>query len=558
MIEGPASAESSLRVLRQLAEKTPRRELLVEAVDGLIAALGAERGFLFRWRAAGGFRVLVARHRDRENLALPGRRMSHHAVSRMMRTGKLLVVADARRDRRYRTEDVLEGRKPSLSIIILPLYVGGELAGGVYLDHRFRRFEARAAQSEAVQRWAALCGISLAVREQAARIRWLEKAAALGRRAPPVQPAPAGGAALDAGEPAVRRQSAASESVELAEFHGLLSANPDMLDLFDTVRSLRHFDLPVLICGETGSGKNLLARAVHLSSSRAARPFITISCGAMPETLLESELFGHVRGAFTGAERDHTGLLLEADGGTLFLDEVGDMGLEVQKKLLRVLEDGKVRPLGGKEVIEIDVRIIASSAHDLDLQLRERRFRADLFFRLKGILLQLPALRERREDIPGLVAHFLARYSPRERMPVVEPEAMERLVRSPWPGNVRELENEIRRLGTLGADRLRAADLSPALRKSGSVVGGDSGVKPLELVVDVAAREAVAQALRRSGGNKSEAARLLGITRKALYRRLARYRIDRLAESRPLERGRGEAPRDPPPAEAPGDAEESA
>ncbi len=509
-----------LDILRRLGEESPNRSVLSEIVDRLLEILDAERVFLFRFRKAGGFRVLVGRDIDGEDIPRPQQRISHHAIRKMEKAGTVWVVPDARQDRRYRSEDVFLGRKPPMSILLFPLRMNEEVVGGIYADHRFRTLDEGDAQREEVQAWVGLSGVALSLREQLTRLRWAEKKLEAEKREPRV-----------IRRSASRRLRTTVTMPEPQEFHGMLSANPDVLDLFDALRRLSNADIPVLICGETGVGKSLLARVVHESSSRAGKPFETVSCGGLPDSLMESELLGHVKGAFTGAETDHTGILVSAHGGTLFLDEVGDMCLEMQTKLLRVLEGGNVRPLGSKDVFQVDVRLVSSTRHDLERLVDQERFRRDLYFRLKSLVLDIPPLRERREDISGLTRHLLRQYNwasldhPDGVAPQISPEVMERLSDYFWPGNVRELENEIRRLAALGFQEITVDSLGPFLRDrgTGSRLANVRGGVPLEDVVATAEQEAIEAALRRCSGNKSQAADELGITRKALYRRLKKY-----------------------------------
>ena len=512
--------EEYLRLLEALSREPPGRAVLVGIVDALIAVLDAERAFLFRLRPSGGFRVLVARNRDGETIKSPSARMSHHAVRHMLRSGKPYHVVDARRDRRYRSEDARSGGKPPISLAVHPVYIRDELAGGIYADHRFHQFDETWITDVQALQWVHLCSLALLLRDQNARLRRSASGGIRSDRSPsvydPVAPTmPVDGTLGDAVDPA-----------RVEDFQGLLSANPDMLDLFAMARSLGASDLPVLILGETGTGKSHLALAIHGCSQRAGQPFVTVGGGSVPPNLAASELLGHKRGSFTGALADHSGLLQQANGGTLFLDDLADMDLELQAKLLRVLEERRVRPLGAQEAVDIDVRVLAASARDPEMLIQQGRLREDLYFRLKGAVLELPPLRERREDIGILAEHFLARHADREPPPVLATEARARLEKYSWPGNTRELENEMRRLAVLGLGVIPAAQLSRAITtrgatsKSGSSHGED---ERLEDVLQAAERRAVAAALDRAAGNKSEAARRLGITRKALYRRLARH-----------------------------------
>jgi two-component system, NtrC family, response regulator PilR len=233
----------------------------------------------------------------------------------------------------------------------------------------------------------------------------------------------------------------------LTGFDHIIGTSPKMRSLFELIETIAPQSSRVLITGESGTGKELVARAIHENSARSKAPFITINCGAFPETLLESELFGYMRGAFTGANENRRGLFQAADGGTLFMDEIGNMSLTMQVKLYRVLQEGKVRPLGNTEESDVDVRVIAATNRDLEKEIAEGRFREDLFYRLSVIPIHLPALRERREDIPLLAKAFLDRYtkSMNKKIEGIDPEAMRRLEVYEWPGNVRELENTIER-----------------------------------------------------------------------------------------------------------------
>ena len=481
--------------------------------------------------------MLVARHQDREDVPDAIDRMSHYAVGRMLASGAPWSVADARQDRRYRTEDARDGKRPPLSIQIYPLAADGEVVGGLYVDHRFHELPEDLVDSPEVERWVALASLAVSLQDRGVRERSLEREAS-GRRVRAGAESDEEGTTFPTAAQVRRvptraaRELEATIGRELESFHGVESSNPDMLDLFDTARSLASSDIAVLIGGETGTGKGLLARAVHLESARSDRPFVALTCGAIPDTLFDSELLGHVKGAFTGAETDRTGLLEEANGGTFFIDEVADLTLEMQTKLLRVLEDGRVRPLGGKRAVEVDVRIVTATSKDLEDLVRRGEFRGDLYFRVRGSELVIPPLRERWEDVPGLVERLLAQHIEGDEVPTVRSDALDRLMQYPWPGNVRELENEIRRLAALGLDELSVDRLAPVFkgrRGVSSVLSRD--VALLDDVVARAESEAIENALRVSGGNKSLAAEKLGVTRKALYRRLAKYGLGTTVES---------------------------
>ena len=311
-----------------------------------------------------------------------------------------------------------------------------------------------------------------------------------------------------------------------AKLGDLVAASPAMREISALIRKVAHNRSSVLITGESGTGKEVVARALHFTGARASKPFVPINCTALPEGLLESELFGHVRGAFTGAHASKKGLFEEANGGTLFLDEIGDMGLALQSKLLRVLQDREIRPVGGNQSIKVDVRIVAATNKDLRREVAEGRFREDLFYRLAVIPIHLPPLRERPEDIPVLAEAFLRKHDETSAHRLA-PEAMERLLAQPLRGNARELENLIERALALAEDEeIDAASLPIAAEP------GEAPATSPEATIRASAKRRLSLAeleelyidevLRSTGGNKVRAASILGIDRKTLYRRAER------------------------------------
>ncbi len=286
----------------------------------------------------------------------------------------------------------------------------------------------------------------------------------------------------------------------------------------------------VMLRGESGTGKELVARAVHAGSSRAAERFVSINCGALPETLLESELFGHVKGSFTGAVRDKRGLFVVADGGTFFLDEVGETSLAIQVKLLRVLQEREVVPVGGTKPTKVNVRVIAATNADLERQVQEGKFRADLYYRLNVIPITIPPLRDRRDDIPLLVDHFLKKLTGEEK--TVADGAMEILTSYDWPGNVRELENIIERAVILAdgdsitAESLNVSIFPERLRKRARVGGGTGDLGVSGITLDELERRYLLQTLEETSWKKKQAAEILGINPSTLYRKLQRYGMD--------------------------------
>ncbi len=303
----------------------------------------------------------------------------------------------------------------------------------------------------------------------------------------------------------------------------IITRSQKMEDFLQQARLVAASEVSVFISGPSGSGKELLARAIHRASNRSKGPFVAVNCGAIPEPLLESELFGHVKGAFTGAHRDHEGLFQAARGGTLFLDEIGDMPLPLQVKLLRVLEERQVRPVGATRSVAIDVRIISATHRDLDIARAENRFRDDLYYRLNVISLALPPLSERREDIPLLASHFLHRLAKRYRRPVnsFAPDAMDLLVAAPWPGNVRQLLNVVEQ-----AVALSTTAIVPTALVQRAI---QSDFTPIESFEDARRhfeRDYLIRLLRLTEGNVSHAARLAKRNRTEFYRLLSRHQLE--------------------------------
>ena len=315
---------------------------------------------------------------------------------------------------------------------------------------------------------------------------------------------------------------------------GLVGDSPEIQRVLRIIHKLRGNRSPVLVLGESGTGKELVARALHAVSPGARGTFLAVNAAALPATLLESELFGHARGSFTGATATRRGLIEQADGGTLFLDEIGEFPLELQSKLLRALEEKEVRPVGAERVVRVDVRLIAATNRDLAREVEQGRFRADLFYRLNVVSLRLPALRERRGDIPLLTAHFLRRLAPR---PMKLTSGASRAINCyDWPGNVRQLENAIQRMIALcSGSELDWGDLPTDIRNAAE---GQYGAAPrlvaaVQEVASLAAVErlAIEHAMKVSRGDRRKAARLLGIGKTTLYRKLKEYSLEEKADA---------------------------
>jgi two-component system, NtrC family, response regulator PilR len=311
-------------------------------------------------------------------------------------------------------------------------------------------------------------------------------------------------------------------------FGNIIGRSSAILKVFDLIKRVAELKVNILITGESGTGKELVARAIHYTGIRQQGPFVPVNCGAIPETLMESELFGYRRGAFTGATRDKKGLFEEADGGTIFLDEIADLPIHLQVKLLRVLEDKTARPLGGTEPVPIDVRVVAATNKNLEEEVAKGRFREDLFYRLNVIKIVLPPLRERKEDISPLALHFIDKYSCEMQKEIrgISPKALEVLESYNYPGNVRELENMIARGVALEASNvIRRETLPQPVNEVNSldIGSGFSSTASLDILLNDIEKKMIEKSLRSTDGNKTEAAKLLGITLRSLRYRLAKH-----------------------------------
>lgn len=311
-------------------------------------------------------------------------------------------------------------------------------------------------------------------------------------------------------------------------FQNIIGQSAAMQKIFETVAQVSDLAANLLIEGENGTGKEIIARTIHFNSSRASGPFVPVNCAAIPENLLESELFGYVRGAFTDARKDRRGLFQEASGGILFLDEIGEVPLTLQAKLLRVLEDKEVRPLGANQGEKVDTRVLSASNRHLEELVRTGKFRQDLFYRLNVIRIELPPLRERSEDIPLLVNHFIEKFSQdaKRRVEGIRPEALAALKSHDWPGNIRELEHTIERAVLLGdGAEIGLEDLpAPMIARGESAFIVGQGIAK-QLTLHDLERDYIGKILESTHGNKTEAARILGVDRTTLYRKLEEYKL---------------------------------
>ncbi len=453
---------------------------------------------------------IVAARAEEEDLPDPESQLSRTVVERTLEEGVGRLATDAREDLSLRS--IASVKELGLrSVICVPLRARrAKVLGALYLDNPFECGVFGSTDLELAESFCAQAALAWAAAERRG-----ELAVVLGKLRSANQQ-------LQDELHLSRRDSARRSQREKKQLQGLIGDSPGMRELFHLVQVVAPTDIPVLVTGESGTGKELVARAVHALSSRVHRPFVAENCGAVPRQLLESALFGYVKGAFTGADRDTPGLFRMADGGTLFLDEIGAMPVELQTRLLRVLQAGEVRPLGASRSVKVDVRVVAATNRDVREAMRKGMFREDLYYRLQGAEILVPPLRDRPEDIPLLIEHFLQVLAKQREPKRVDVAAMERVCRYPWPGNVRELENEVRRLVLLcPVQFIRLEYLSQPIREGVSHrrVPSSEGVRevfPLRIVE----QEAILNAMKRFGGHRGKVAEALGVCRSTLYLKL--------------------------------------
>jgi transcriptional regulator with GAF, ATPase, and Fis domain len=556
-------------VTRELVRETDVNRLLRTIVDSAVALSGGERGFLLlsatlpgrREGAAGRpdpseMKVRVARSFDKEDIPVPASRLSLGIARRVITTGQGLLSVDAGRDERFSGMASVEDLRLR-SVICLPVRISydgeGHVEGVLYVDNRLQHGAFSAEDLELLKLLADQAAIALRNAHLVAELRERNERLLQSAQKIELLNEQLGRKVKDRDtELAVVRAELGRERGRY-DYTAIVGASDGMRRVFQQLDRIIESDLPVLIQGESGTGKELIARAIHFNGARKERPFVSENCAALPDTLLESELFGHTRGAFTGAHKAKKGLLEQADGGTLFLDEIGDMSTEMQKKLLRVLQEGEFRALGSNEQVKVDVRVVAASHRNLDELVRAGGFREDLYYRIKVLAIDLPPLRERREDIPLLAEALLARAARDAGRPVphLPREVVAALVAHDWPGNVRELENEMRRIVVLASDEVTLDLLSTSVFTPGKHVparlveaGAASVLEPGKTIQTAVAdleRRSCEMALADAQGNKSRAAKILGISRFALQRKLEKYGIGKDDEGADAGAGETEA-----------------
>jgi transcriptional regulator with GAF, ATPase, and Fis domain len=481
--------EALYELARKLLQLQDYDQMLDVLVQDSLRILGGERGFLVLEKGT-SLDFKVVRNWSREELEGEGEPISRSILRDVLERGAPTLVEDAGSDARFASMESVVNMGIR-SVLAAPLEVDGEVVGALYLETRLVKRLFGDEQFEVFKRILELSSRAL---ETTTKRLLLEQRTSLLER----------------------------DLLARYDFPGIIGRDPAFLKVLTTVARVASAEAPVLVQGPPGTGKELVVRALHLNSRRAKQPLVTINCGAIAPTLLESELFGHARGAFTGAVRDKVGLIPSAEKGTVFLDEVGELPLELQPKLLRTIQFGEVQPPGGRSQT-VDVRFIAATNCNLEQAVAEGRFRQDLFDRLNVIFLELPPLRDRPADILPLFYHFLNDAAQREGRPVppVTPRLERALQQYSWPGNIRQLENEARRLlaiteeGTpLTVDSLSTRITTPSVRADPAMSLAEKEKELIELH------------LRRTGGNRTQAARGLGISREGLRKKMNRYGLE--------------------------------
>lgn len=508
------------QLVKSLSQRDRLRPLLRQVVDALVLWTGVERGLLLLKAPGDKLKPRAARNLRRADLGPEQLELSQSLARRALELGEPVVAVDAAGDlpEVHASVHALKLR----SVLAVPLIARGEALGVVYLDDRVRRgaFGARELS------WVRLVGTLAAVAILDARSQLLlRRAARRAERAEArvVSELATREAELDVAERELARSRDARETrFPYQAIIGQSEAVRSMLKIVDRVTTA---DVPVLILGESGSGKELVARAVHENGPRAKQPFVSENCAAIPEGLLEATLFGHVRGAFTGASRPRAGLFEVADQGTFFLDEIAEMSLGMQTKLLRVLQNGEVRPVGAENPRFVNVRVIGATHRDLEALVAAGKFREDLYYRLNVVSVRVPPLRERLGDVALLVRYFVARYADKRKVTIAK-SAMDALSRYRWPGNIRQLENEVRRALVLADDAITIDSLSPDVAQRGDVETKGSDGLDLRSRVDALEAELVRSALERTSGNQTRAAELLGLSRFGLQKMIKRLQIN--------------------------------
>ena len=500
------SNQALLATLAAINQRHDLGELLNIIIDRAIELSNAERGFLLVEE------VEIARNFEGEDIC-GDYKISRTVAATVKSSGRALLCDNAQFDPKLQGSPSIR-RHRMLSILCVPIFIQGQCQGVIYVDNRLVRGSFNAIHLNLMTAFAAQIAVILEnermhreLQERSHKLRLLNSQ-------------------LDQELKTQSRklQAANRQLVQFQQqhhYHHIYAHSPQMLKIFKVLEKIKDYHLPILIQGESGTGKELVARAIHCSSSRCQQPFLSENCAAIPEHLFEKEFFGHEKGAFSGAHQREKGLFEEAEGGTLFLDEIGDISLDSQKKLLRVLAEKQIRRIGAQKTIAVDVRIISATNCDLQQMVHQGQFREDLFYRLNGVNITLPPLRQRRQDIPLLVERFLdelaqATGQNRKKLPS---KVLNALMRYDWPGNIRQLRNEIERLHIFSDSTISYNNLSEEI-KGPSCDFNAQPVRNLSQLSRETEKKEIQKALNYTNNNKTRAAQLLGISRFTLLRKM--------------------------------------
>jgi transcriptional regulator with GAF, ATPase, and Fis domain len=485
------NVEALYELAKELLQLGSYEEMLDVLVWRSLSMLRGDRGFLVLTQGE-VFNLKVVKNWSPQEYEGGKEPISRAILTEVIEQGTPLLIEDATKDRRFEMRQSVRDLVIR-SVLAAPLFIEGQLSGVLYLESRSNRHFFTQAELLFFEKILELAGsaIGVCLRRIVLEERNLQLERQLSSRAP---------------------------------IEGIFTQDPSFLQIIESVPQIACAEIPVLVQGQSGTGKELIARALHSHSRRAPRPFLTINCGAISPNLLESELFGHVKGAFTGAIKSKTGLIAAAHTGTLFLDEIGELPKELQAKLLRTIQFGEVQPVGSTQTQRFDVRFVAATNRDLEQEVKEGRFREDLLYRLNAVTIHLPTLKERPGDILPLFYHFLEREvtAQRRARPAIDPHLEKTLTRYPWPGNIRELENEVKRLLALSPSGL----LLSASRLSPRILAHEQGPS-IDRLLTLAEqeRELIIKHLARAAGNRTHAAESLGITREGLRNMMKRYNL---------------------------------
>ncbi len=495
-----ADLETLFRLSNVLNSYTEVNELLDSLVDLAIENLNAERGVIFLVDNAGALYPTASRSLYPDDL-VDAQNIAFSVVKEAVKEKEGLLTSNIQKDERFHSESAVHYN--ILSIICVPLIYRDKVLGAIYLDHGKREGAFSERDSNFLKAF---------VKLSVSTVNHL----------------------IEKENITIGGYSVNNSSYE-REYPEIITNSPQMISIFETLDLISPSNVSVLILGESGTGKELIARAIHTKSSRRDRRFIVQNCASIPETLLESELFGYRKGSYTGATHDKPGLFEVADGGTLFLDEIGDLSLSSQAKILRALQDGEIRRIGDNTPIKVDVRIISATNKDLQDLIFKGLFREDLFYRLNIVTIKVPPLRERKEDIPILARHFLTAYCQKlgKHYAGIEKNAIDVLSGYSWPGNVRQLKNEMERIAILLQEgELVTSDRISEVIQQAVLIKSSSDSRSLKDVLENVQQRMVIDALSKYKWNKTKAAEELGITRRGLLKMIERMGLDRRKKKR--------------------------